>query len=252
MKLLRSDRELFYFIRQRMSLTHNTIRWLLSALHVFIAIQEEIDMPRSTFIELYAQALSPNFHKSAMLRELIIRIKSFPIETTQRILQIIRDAVISLPPSEIKISPDTFDDLLEHLTETKGELASLATQGPSGESDNVGIEFSSQRINLRKQNARSSLFEVEQTKLLQACFESIEDYLDQTFVSVGELFGNEILLYDLKAPHRDAFTPKVRFGIERAFSTPQDYLVYSCYAVSKVRLRMRFFEKEQETNYVIG
>ncbi|EDN02964.1 predicted protein [Histoplasma mississippiense (nom. inval.)] len=41
---------------------------------------------------------------------------------------------------------------------------------------------------------------------------------------------HEAFLYDLRTPIKDAFTPRPRFTIERALSTPFDYLVASTHS----------------------
>lgn len=57
---------------------------------------------------------------------------------------------------------------------------------------------------------------------------ALQNFFQETLITPQSLFLHEILIYDLKSPHRDAFAPKARAAVERALSSPHDYLGCEC------------------------
>ena len=68
------------------------------------------------------------------------------------------------------------------------------------------------------------------SKLLDSFHDWFEEFFQDRLVKVHHLFLREIFLYDLRATHRAVFAAKTRFSIERALSSPHDYLNCSCCA----------------------
>ena len=61
--------------------------------------------------------------------------------------------------------------------------------------------------------------------LLDRLHAALETFFTTTLINPQNLFLNEVFLFDLKNPLKETFTPRVRFAIERALSTPFDYLM---------------------------
>lgn len=61
-----------------------------------------------------------------------------------------------------------------------------------------------------------------------------ESFIAQKFFDPRNIFLVEIIMFDLKPPLREAFMPRPRFAIERALSTPDDYLNYTSSSVREL------------------
>ena len=83
-----------------------------------------------------------------------------------------------------------------------------------------------QRVQLSYEKSTLSKQDEKFTALIDHLVETLEQYF--TFENPQDLFLNEIWLYDSVSPYRDVFTPRTRFAIERALSTPHDYLNCGC------------------------
>ena len=237
-KLLDSDHDLFEYVRREICLVNDNLQWSLSSLVAIIAIQKEVGLQPSSFANLYVQGLSSKESISSTIRELAIRMKVSPAKVIIRILNILRDTTISLPASDLQISPDTFGDLADQLTKIRRKLGNDCDETQEthrAKPSDTKTTLARQRTNSSKHPQNHSPIEVEQAKVLQECYENIEGYFKQVLQPAKALFMNEAIFYDLKVPHRDAFTPKIRFGIERALSAPQDYLGCSCCTNAKVK-----------------
>jgi origin recognition complex subunit 3 len=91
------------------------------------------------------------------------------------------------------------------------------------------VELSRQKSTLSKQDAAYS-------KLVCRFHDELRIYFEKNLINPYNLFLHEVLVYELKSPHRDAFTPKPRFAIERALTLPRDYLGCNCCVASESAL----------------
>ncbi|KAI9836170.1 MAG: hypothetical protein M1837_003433 [Sclerophora amabilis] len=91
-----------------------------------------------------------------------------------------------------------------------------------------------QKVELSMQKSSISEQESTYSGLVQRVHSTLQIYFSTNLATNPQsLFCHELFFYDLKAPHRDAFAPKPRFAIERALSTPHDYLNCTCCATGE-------------------
>jgi len=79
-----------------------------------------------------------------------------------------------------------------------------------------------QKVQLSYEKSTLSQEDIAFTALIDRLSEALKQYFE--FPNPQDFFLNETWLYDSISPYRDVFTPRPRFAIERALSTPQDYL----------------------------
>ncbi|KAK2873454.1 hypothetical protein FQN49_002361 [Arthroderma sp. PD_2] len=81
-----------------------------------------------------------------------------------------------------------------------------------------------QRVKLTKGKAKLTAEESKYSGLVDRLFDSLQSCLAEKLATPTNLLLHECLIYDLKSPIRYTFTPRCRYTIERALSTPFDYL----------------------------
>jgi origin recognition complex subunit 3 len=91
-----------------------------------------------------------------------------------------------------------------------------------------------QKVHLSKQKSQLSKQDAAYTDILRAFSDQLEAYFNDTLIDFHDLPFHEIFVYDLKSPHREVFTPRPRHAVERALSSPHDYLDCDCCAPDKV------------------
>merc|ERR1712000_106404 len=93
--------------------------------------------------------------------------------------------------------------------------------------DTLRTTVVAQKVQLSRHKAKLSEKDEAYSKIVTA----FHDLLSNMFGNLQnplDMFGNEILIYDLRMPHRASLMSKPRFAIERALSSPHDYLNCQC------------------------
>ncbi|RMJ22477.1 Origin recognition complex subunit [Aspergillus sp. HF37] len=82
-----------------------------------------------------------------------------------------------------------------------------------------------QRVRLSKGRAKQPQQNIEYTKIIDRLHVVLESYLAEILVKPQDLFLHEVFLFDMKNPLKETFGPRPRFAVERALSSPFDYLI---------------------------
>ncbi|KAI9669408.1 MAG: hypothetical protein M1831_000444 [Alyxoria varia] len=210
-EILDSDDVLYKEIQKHLEHSRDKITWCLGAATTIREVQVilQYKIPDS-FSTLYILAMSGALTSSSLLRELFMHIKKAVPEAMSTIIPKVIDVLMRMPPEVVDVSPDDFGDLQEQLTKTRAE-----DDAQSGKKRN--------KAQISKKHAAYSQLATKLHDLLRT-------YFDKALCGYQQVFLHEILFYDLKAPHREAFMPRPRFAIERALSSPHDYLGCNCCA----------------------
>ena len=179
-------------------------------------------IPRSS---LYIEALEDSLQDSALFRELFLAIKRTP---SDQLLDIIAAITPLLPSTELKKVIDIEKRLRNLLDATKSEEPLRSEHDVRN--DTLRTTVIAQKVQLSRHKSNTSENAIAYSKLLDNFHDWFEKFLQARFVKIHDLFLREIVLYDLRATHRAVFTAKTRFSIERALSSPHDYLNCSCCA----------------------
>lgn len=189
------------------------------------------------FSSTYIKALKGELTSSPILRELMLLIKRASSDTLDSLLPTIIDTLMTMPASNIDISPDDFRDVHDELFTLVEDNKS--TQGPLRSEHDVRhntlrTTVVAQKVELSKHKSKLSKSDTVYSDLVSRLHDLLEVYFSKTLSGVQNLFLHEILFYDLRASHTEVFTPRPRFAVERALSSPHDYLGCVCCANSQV------------------
>ncbi|KAK2741025.1 hypothetical protein FQN57_005761 [Myotisia sp. PD_48] len=191
------------------------VKRLLECVKVIVAIINRIPSLRSLSLsECIIIALSGNFSGSKIVQELIAAIPKLNSDDLESIIDNLPESV----PGSESISND-FSALLQS-KRSKGPLRSK--HDPRHVVHNTTVV--GQRVKLTKGKAQLSKEDTKYTELVEHLHDSLESYLREALISPTSLFMHECFLYDSRSPIRYTFTPRCRFTIENALSSPFHYL----------------------------
>ncbi|KAF2270693.1 hypothetical protein CC78DRAFT_139011 [Lojkania enalia] len=223
-KLLDSDRYLFDKISQQL----RSSQQVLSAINIAVAflsnVRESLQItPSVPLSSLWIRAASGEMVESPLLRETMLSIKKIPSNKFLHLLSSLRN----VQEDHFSLELDTYRTELEELVKNSTDSAPLRSQHDV-RNDSLRTTVVAQKVLLSKHKAALSEQDKAYSELVGRFHDEIQDYFNTTFVDPQELFLSEILIYDPKLPHIEVFQPKPRFAIERALSTPHDYLGCNC------------------------
>lgn len=225
--LLDDDESLNEAIMLGLEKSQKAVRDMLSALKVLQRIQPNpISKTSASWSELYIQAMSASLADSALLSDILDSIKTLPSDSMSSLI------------GDIAPIPSFPSALIDDLTKIKTDLAQLTS---SLDDPNIPLRSAydihhstlratvvAQKVSLSKNSAKLSSQDTAYTEMVDRAFNTLTAYFETTLINPMDLFLNEVIIYDSKSPHRDVFAPKPRFVIERALSSPHDYLGCEC------------------------
>ncbi len=222
--LLNDDVFLWKTVLQKLQEGHDTVKNMICALehiHIIHSSTHKTNIQRS---ELYVKAMSGNLADSAMIRDALLSIKKMPSDRLDDLL------------SEIPGLADT--ELSGLHNQLRRLIKGLDSNGKALRSEHdvrhetLRTTVVAQRVELSKQKSSLSRDDAAYSKIVNGVHAVLQSYLSRTLINPSTLFLHEIYIYDLRSPHRDVFTAKPRFAIERALSAPHDYLACTCCTAS--------------------
>jgi origin recognition complex subunit 3 len=228
-KLLESDEGLLLEAKQQIQNGKESLCKLTTSLDVIRAIQECLPntptLPKSS---LFIQAMSCKLRGSAMIRILLLSVRKAQSDMASTLMEAVSSVedVSDIFKSDVTVLKDQLDALLVDKT---GKVQHLRSEDDIG-SSTVRTTVVAQKVHLSKQKSQLSKQDAMYTKILREFSDYLESYLNDTLVDPQDLPFHEIFIYDLKSPHREVFTPRPRHAIERALSSPHDYLDCDCCA----------------------
>jgi origin recognition complex subunit 3 len=230
-KLLESNAELLSEAKRQIISGKESLTKLTTTLDVLREIQEHLPhTPTSSKSTLYIQAMSCKLRDSAMIRTLLLSVRKAQSDMASTLME----SVCAQPIPE---------DVRAEITSLKSQLADLVAGStskgqPLRSEDDIGAStvrttVVAQKVHLSKQKSQLSKQDAAYTDILRAFSDQLETYFNGTLIDFHDLPFHEIFVYDLKSPHREVFTPRPRHAVERALSSPHDYLDCDCCAPDK-------------------
>ena len=216
--LLNDDAFLNGIIKEKLSEGQECLRRITEALKV-ISTSQSISTPKppAEFSSLYIAALSGALSSSPVVKELLLSIRKLPSDKMQHLLT-------ALIPFQVPDLSLLLDDLTTLLSSTQNPLQS----SDSTHHTTVCTAITADKISLRRQTSTLSKQDLAYSQLVTRIDATLFSYFKTTLINPQKMFLNELLIYDLKSPHRDVFAPRPRTAVERALSSPHDYLGCEC------------------------
>ena len=220
--LLDDDEDLNDLLMQGLGNSRDAIRQLILAVNVLHGIQPTPNFKtKVAWSHLYVQAMSGNLLRSTLLEDSLSSVKKLP-----------SDAMHDLLNSILEFAPEReLRSLLKDLNKLTNSLDNPDTPLRSQydvHHETMRTTVVAQKVSLSKNTSTLSAQDAAYTKLVDRIFTELQTYFENTLINPQDLLFNEILIYDSKSPHRDVFNPRPRHAIERALSSPHDYLGCEC------------------------
>lgn len=221
--LLESDEFLFQHAIEQITATQDKIHGIVRACLLLKELRGSIprlpSVPAST---LYTRGASGDLNRSPLIRDFLLAVKKAPSDTLSDLLSIL-------------VKSDASDKSVQKIqTELKKLLTSAGAPNQPLRSahdlrhDTLRTTVVAQKVELSKQKSALSATDAAYSKIVEELHGWLESYFEKVLVTPQDLFLHEAVVYDLRSPHKDVFTPKPRVAVERALSAPHDYLNCTC------------------------
>ncbi|EEQ88891.1 origin recognition complex subunit 3 [Blastomyces dermatitidis ER-3] len=219
--LLEDDELLARYARANIRSGQEKINAMLHSVETLSTVLRILKIPRTpTLSELTIQALAGELLGSKIVEDMLAGLKKLPSNTIETILGALPQGMVEFDAS--RDVQGTLQSLLQN-KKGSGPLRSEYDEYHSTHKTTVV----GQRVKLTKSKAKLSKQDIEYTAFVNDLSAAFQDYFSINLISPLDLFMHEAFLYDLKTPIKGAFTPRPRSTIERALSTPFDYLATS-------------------------
>ena len=170
--------------------------------------------------ELYIKAMYGELAESAIKRDTLLLCRKMPSDS-------MIDLLSKLSKYDLPGISKVHEDLRNLTNDIDNEATPLRSEHDIHH-NSLRTTIVAQKVSLSKQSSTLSKQDLAYSKIVSSVDTTLQDLFQTSLINPKDLFLHEVLIYDSKSPHRDVFTPKPRFAIERALSSPHDYLGCSC------------------------
>ncbi len=218
---LLDDKEMFrQTIETKLAESKTALAGILAAIETLGFLQSfSTTKPASPWSELYIKAISNELGEAAVLRESLLMVKKMPSGTLTKLLS-------GLSESEAAMA-EILKDLTLLTKKNKATAAPLRSEHDIRHAT-LRTTVVAQKVELSKQTLALSQQDKDYSKIVNRVDVALREYFHERLINPKDLFLHEVLIYDAKSPYRDVFMPRPRFAVERALSSPHDYLGCDC------------------------
>lgn len=222
--LLSSNTELFHYLKRSIEDAQKALSRLIAAVGTLYAIHSCLTKPSLSRSSLYISAVAGRLTSSSIVRDLLLTVKVASSDILARVLDVL---IITLIGNELTKAKNIRTELERIIGFNPQGGAPLRSEHDVRQ-QTLRTTVVAQKVELSKQKSTFTKRDAAYSELAKATHQLLVSYFTEAFVDPQELPFHEIVLYDLKSPHRDVFMPMPRFSIERALSCPHDYLNCQC------------------------
>ena len=219
-RLLDDNEVLQQTIETELAGSKNALASILEAIETLRFLQSfSTTKPASPWSELYIKAISGELIEAAVLRESLLMVKKMPSDTLSQLL------------SRLSESQETMAEILKdlnQLTKTNKSTAAPLRSEHNIHHSILRTTVVAQKVELSKQTSALSQQDKDYSKIVNRVDVALREYFNERLINPKDLFLHEVLIYDAKSPYRDVFMPRPRYAVERALSSPHDYLGCEC------------------------
>lgn len=232
-KLLEDDIFLLQEVSKSLASGNIDITRVLRAMHLVAGCSPE-PIPK---IELYMTTFQGNLIDSRFVRSILESIKRMAPESLVEFIQKARECVeTGSLEMDLRGWADEDTEVIKEMSDIQSRVITLIQcseeTGKSVRSSyaihskGVRTTVIAQRVQLSYENSTLSELDKEFTALVDRLSQLLLGCC--TFVNPQHMFLNEVWLFNSMTPYSQYFTPRPRAAIERALSTPYDYLNCEC------------------------
>lgn len=229
-QLLEDDHALVQEIEEALTTRNSRFTKLLRRIFVLkIANESSIIGPT----EIYMRAFEGGLSDSDLVKTVLDSVKRMPpdalVSLVSRILAAIQDGcdesdLVGWLDDEMEFV-DTLSEIWDKTSELENESTKIGKPVRSSysmHSQGVRTTVVAQKVQLSYEKSTLSKHDMQFTELVDNLLKTLKRYL--SFENPRSWFLNETWVYDSVSPYKDVFTPRPRFAVERALSTPSNYL----------------------------
>ena len=220
-ELLDDDWSLHKALIANLSEVKAALRSVITAIDLLLRIQSCPNCKgNASWSDLYIQAMSNELADSSMLEGVLTSLRTLPSDIMRNLLH---DLTRMTPQIAILQILQDLEDLIRSANDSNPLRSQYDVHH-----DTLRTTVIAQRVSLSKNTSALSPQDTAYTKIADRVSAELQAYFQNILVNPQDLFLNEIFIYDSKSPYREVFTPRPRFAVERALSSPQDYLGCDC------------------------
>ncbi|KAL9104473.1 MAG: hypothetical protein Q9163_000566 [Psora crenata] len=189
------------------------------AVNTLYVIRSKTYKGSARWSDIYILAMSGRLADSDLLQSSLSSFRKVQSHVTLDVL----DALLkeSTLPLEVKSCHDSLSQLVEETAATHPEGL---RSGYDIQHSNLRTTVVAQRVELSKRSGTLTAQEAAYTKIMDKLDGALRAYFERNLIDPKDLLLYEACVYDLPSPHRDVFDPRPRFAVERALTSPHDYL----------------------------
>ena len=201
--------------------TRKSIEDLLAALDILSQVQSYTsDLVSLTWADLYIQGMSGTLLNSPELRQIMLLVRKLPSDTMQDMLERVTDS----PNIDITEIQSDLSALMAEATDNGNPLRSEYDD----HHESLQTTVVSQKVQLKRRKAALSKQDASYSMIVDRVNDYLNTFFTRYLIDPNDLPLHEILLVDSRKACKDAFAPAPRAAVERALSTPHDYLACEC------------------------
>jgi origin recognition complex subunit 3 len=178
----------------------------------------------SSRADFFIKALAGQLADAPVLRELLLAVKKCASDVLLKILS----ALIPVWTDAAENEPGRIQRELQALLSDNDENEEPLRSEHDIRNETLRTTVVANKVLLSKHKSNLSEKDKAYSKLVNEFHDWLYTYFEETLVDPSAYFMHEIVLYDLRGPHRAALMPKTRHAVERALFCPHDYLGCSC------------------------
>ncbi|CAO1597974.1 Origin recognition complex subunit 3 [Xanthoria calcicola] len=218
--LLHDNSVLHKEVEQGIKKSKIAMKSLILAVELFTSIQKSLNNSATEpWCNLYIKAMAGQLKDSAIVKDTLLAVRKLPSDAMTTLLADLAESPL----------PDMLV-LHNEVRQLQSDCEGTEPLRSKHDTNYAGLRTTivSHKVQLSKQSAALSKQDLLYSNIVDRVDGILVKYLQETLITPQELFLHEILIYDFKSPHREVFAPKPRHAMERALSSPGDYLGCSC------------------------
>lgn len=217
--LLDDDQYLFQECVGHFKAGQQKMRDIFQAVKVMHEFLQRLNISKKTGIsEISIRALSGELLNSQIVEDVLALMKTLDSDSLDSLLKTVPESLADA--SQLRSIQADLDAQVQAYPDS-GPLRSEYDDRNSVMKTTVV----KQRVNLTKSKAKQPKQNIEYTGIVERAHDLLETYLTETLIKPQDLFLHEAFLLDMRNPLKDTFAPRPRFAVERALSSPFDYLM---------------------------
>lgn len=219
--LLNDDNFLQDMVIKEIKKSKEVLKSLVTAVDLLSRVHSCLNFKTSeSWSNIYIKAMAGELRDSAMIKDTMLAVRKLP-----------SDAMTSLLAHLTTNSPlPNISTLINDLRKLESEKDSAVPLRSEHDTHHKSLRTTvvAHKVELSKHVSSLSKQDLSYSKLVNRVDKTLKDYFQRALVDPQELFLHEVVMYDFRSPLREVFAPKPRYAIERALSSPRDYLGCSC------------------------